>query len=440
MVLLLAFTTVMGVAQAPAIDGALAAHYFDEARALSQTDAGALWGVELYGPMIFVDPATGAGVINHPPPAAHREAFARVGRVWRGPVPPDVGIANTAVDWGDERWTMIMWPLPANRYARASLLLHELYHRVQPRLGMPGLSPENPHLDEADARVLLRLEWRALEAALLRSDGARIAALQDALRFRRQRHSRFPEAARSEAALELNEGLAAYTGLAASGLPMGVQADRAAVILAEYDGRESLSRSFAYASGPAYGVLLDEARARWRESIGPASDLGALVAEAYGIEGVEVKSGSAATNAGVDVDAPYGEWRLRAEERDRAERIEAQRADLTARFIDGPTLTLPVVGDFGYSFNPNDASVLPGAGTVYGSARVRAAWGVLEVESGGVLMERVDGSIVRVVVPVPTDAPGPPLAVEGWTLELADGWAVVRGLEGGWRVEAEAGP
>jgi len=50
-------------AQTP-MDLEAAKRYFDDAKAASDADAGKLWGVRLYGPMMFADPQTRAVVAN----------------------------------------------------------------------------------------------------------------------------------------------------------------------------------------------------------------------------------------------------------------------------------------------------------------------------------------------------------------------------------------
>ena len=55
--------------------------------------------------------------------------------------------------------------LPTPRHRR-EFMLHELFHRIQPDLGLITLSGQNAHLDTVEGRVWLRLEWRALARAL----------------------------------------------------------------------------------------------------------------------------------------------------------------------------------------------------------------------------------------------------------------------------------
>src|SRR5207302_4350398 len=128
------------------------------------------------------------------------------------------------------------------------------------------------HLDTLEGRYWLQLEWRALRAALLREGDDRRTAIEDALRFRGYRRSLFKEAATEERALEMHEGLAEYTGVKLCGLTDAEQVLYAAGLLERRPSEYStFVRSFAYVSGPAYGLLLDSASKNWRKEIGRAS-------------------------------------------------------------------------------------------------------------------------------------------------------------------------
>ncbi|HEU4463745.1 MAG TPA: hypothetical protein VFS53_01745, partial [Gemmatimonadota bacterium] len=250
------------------------------------------------------------------------------------------------------------------------------------------------------------------------------AAIRDALDFRARRHSLFPAAAAEELALERNEGMAEYTGLVLSGLPSEVLADRAAVELERREASESFSRSFAYATGPAYGVLLDESGRPWREALVRGSTLGELLGAAY-------DAGDSRVPAEARI-ARYNGERVMAIEATREEERLAREADLRARFVDGPVLRLTPGAEFSFSFDPNDAVNLEGSGTVYGSARVTDVWGILEVDSGGALFLRnSDGWFIGVVVPAPARGPEPPQSGDGWRIDLADGWVIAPGERAG---------
>jgi hypothetical protein len=405
-------------AQEPPIDVDLAKAFFAEAETLGRAGAD-VWGVDLSGPLLFVHPGSRHTVANVPDTLGVLEPRSGV---WVGELPSGVGIANTAVDWGGRRWTMVVWPLPYGRLSRGRLMAHEMFHRAQPELGFSGRDASNPHLDTGEGRLLLRLEWRALQAALADSGEARRPAVADALHFRARRHAAFPEGGLEERDLELNEGLAEYTGVRLA-IPVNARAGWVVSQLESADVRASsapVGRSFAYATGPAIGLLLDAGAEDWRIRVDDTTSLGALLAEAYGV--TVSPTGDLAGRWG-----PYDGPRLEEEERDRSVRIAERNARFRERFVSGPTLTLPATARIRYTFNPGDAEPFGEGGTVYGRTEVRDAWGLLRVDSGGALLVREAGRIDHVVVPAPAELGSDPLRGDGWTLELAAGWAVAAG-------------
>lgn len=166
-------------------------------------DGGRLWGRSLCGPLITVDGQTGLAVATEPPPQGR---FDRQGGLWIGRVPDGMQVANTAFDWDGRLWSTVRLPLPTDRYARIQLLIHEAFHRIQPDLGLNARDAINAHLDERDGRYLLRLELRAMAAALQASGPAARRATHDALTFRAQRNRLYPGSDSLEAALELKPG------------------------------------------------------------------------------------------------------------------------------------------------------------------------------------------------------------------------------------------
>src|SRR3954470_14428447 len=134
---LCAFLMPMAAFAQQAIDPVRATQYFAEAKAASDADAGAFWGVRLYGPMMFADPQTRTVVANK---ADAEGKLKHQGDVWTGTLPPNVGIANTATRWAGVHWTMIMWgALGQFRQDRVRLMMHECFHRVQDGIGLPAV-------------------------------------------------------------------------------------------------------------------------------------------------------------------------------------------------------------------------------------------------------------------------------------------------------------
>jgi hypothetical protein len=404
-------------AQTGAIDVSAVKNYFEDLRQLGTADNGRLWGRRVDGPMMFVDPTARVIVASEPDV---KGLLIEQSGVWTGKLAPEQNPANTAVNFGGRTWSMILWPVSDNRYARQRLLMHESFHRIQKDLGLPMSNPSNAHLATAEGRIWTRLEWRALTEALLRSASARRQALADALTFRGKRRALATNALEDERLLEMNEGLAEYTGLVLSGLPRSVLNDRAAVQLAQSESQENFVRSFAYASGPAYALLLDESGSLWRNKLRATDDLSELARRAYRIRAITPADAERLIDR-------YSGRRMIADERQREKTRAENEARIRSTFIDGPRLRLPVAGAFSFSFNPNGAVPIAGVGTYYASSRISDGWGVLEVESGGVLIEqRADGAITGVVVAKPVIAEGK-ITGEGWTLSLAPGWSAVPG-------------
>lgn len=407
-------------AQSQSIDLAQARQYFGEVRHLGELDGGRLWGRHVDGPMFFVDPQTRQVVANMRDSAG---LFREQNGVWVGTLSMDQNPSNTALVWAGRRWSMVMWPVSDSRYARGRLLMHESYHRIQDDLGLNAIDRANNQFGTAEGRIWTRLEWRALVEALLRSGEERRQALTDAMVFRARREKLSPTAADDERVLELNEGLAEYTGYALSGLPHPALYDRVAVNLANSEQQDNFARAFPYVSGPAYALLLDATGQPWRKKLNARGDIAQLAARAYGIANVDATTADSRS-------ARYSPARMIADERARETRRVETEKRLRAKFVDGPTVTIIPGSKFNYSFDPNGATPLENAGTVFETSRVTDEWGTLDVTSGGVLMRRGTGPIEAVILSAP---PGetPPLKGDGWELHLAPGWSIQRGARPG---------
>lgn len=384
--------------------------------AVCRADRGALWGQSLCGPLVVVDSVTRQGLATEQPPGA---GFRPVGELWRGSVPARLGSANTAVVWAGERWAMALLPVPADRFDRVRLLLHEAFHRIQPALGLDGRDPANPHLDERDGRYWLRLELRALATALRQHGPARAAATRDAVVFRRMRYARYPEAAVLEDALERKEGLAEYTAVHLALEFLHLPVARAADDLASFEDRPTFVRSLGYATGPALGLLLDDADPAWRRDVAQRG-FAAQLARAIGFV-----APADLPRAAAEAQSRYDAASLARAEDDRAARHASERAVLRARLIDGPVLTLRQTG-LSTSFDPNRLIAMGDDGTVYPAGRFTAEWGTLELERGGALIAP-DLHSLRVAAPGPAGSQAGTVHGDGWILELAAGWHLTPG-------------
>jgi hypothetical protein len=434
-------------AQAPAgIDLALARQYFEEARQRCADDGGRLWGRDLHGPMMFADETSRTLVANRgDPEGVHLQP--RDG-VFVGALPDDLLTANTALDWVGMRWTMLGWPMSSSAAERADLMLHELFHHVQDELGFPARNAVCGHLDGLEGRTWLQLEWRAQSAALLaaraalaaarREDAAaraaavaaRDTAIADALLFRRARRALVPDAREPEHTLEMNEGLAEYTGTKLCGLSDAqALATLAAQLPEKAASLRTYARSWAYQSGPAWGLLLDQVADGWRRTLTLDDDLAELAGKAAGAAlPAERDALLAAANARA---AAYDGAALRAAEEARERQRQDVLAGWRATLVDGHVLELPLSDLMNYGFNPNNVLTLEGLGTVYPTGTLRDAWGELAVDGGGMLLA---ADFKRAFVAAPAtlvrDDAGR-IAGDGWVLRLEPDWKPIEGARSG---------
>lgn len=403
--------------QLPSVDTTSAVRYFSEAREVCEKDGGRLWGVPLYGPILFVDPQSRVVIANE---MDKEGVLTKKDEVFVGLLPGNVNIANTALDWAGTKWTMLMLPLPEDRDKRAALLAHELWHRVQEKLGFPGSGAANSHLDSVEGRVWMQLEWRALSAALLSKEGEKEQAVRDALLFRTYRRSIFPSASSEEREMEMHEGLAEYTGVKLCGNenPRGFAALNN---LKEAPERQTFVRSFAYASGPAYGLLLDETGEDWRKNLKKEDDLGALLQARLRIVTPEKIKEEAESRA-----KSYEGEKLMADEKERDETHRKILAACRARLVDGPVLAIPLQ-KMNMQYNPGTVLPLEKFGTVYPQIRVVDAWGILTVSKGAL----ISPDFSHIYVTAPKETAGRPIEGDGWKLELKDGWKMEAGSRNG---------
>jgi hypothetical protein len=394
--------------------------YFSEAQSLCQADHGHLWGVSLCGPIMFVDPQSRSIVASQADAKGLLKAEAGV---FVGLLPTDQNIANTAVEWSGVYWTQMLWPLPGEVRQRETLISHELFHRIQNQLKLPKVEGgENAQLDTVDGRYYLQLEWRALSRALQAStDEERRTAAADAVLFRAERYRLFPGADGQEQALELNEGLAEYTGVRVGNPTAEEQIKAALNDFSSHRDDSTFVRSFAYATGPGYGLLLDRYLPGWHDQLKPDQGFGALLRNALHIalpENLQLAAERRATQ--------YDGTTLRAAETERETRRQQLVAGYHAKFIDGPVLTLQF-RNMQVQFDPRNLQPLGDAGTVYPNLRISDDWGILDAKNGALM--KPDWSAVIVVAPLAST--GSSLKGDGWTLELKPGWKIVLGTRKG---------
>ncbi len=398
-----------------AIDTKKAENYFKEVKRLCDKDNGDAWGVNMYGPILFVDSDTRAIVANV---QDANGLLKKSGNIYVGKFPDNLPIANTATTWSGTKWTMVIWQsLSSNKINRDNLIMHELWHRIQIDIGFPGAATENGHLNELNGRILLKMEWIALAEAVKSDKEKRRYHLSNALQFRNTRHNMFEKSQHNETIFEMHEGLAEHTGLSLCGASdrrlkkmLTNRVDRAL-------NRHTFMMSFAYMSGALYGYLLDATDANWHKELTPSSDFGVLITKYYGTE-----------PNNKELDQLYLEYKatdMVNAEHIYEEEMQAFLNNCTKRFIDEAKLILPM-NICRISFNPHTLVPFGEHGTIYKTLKAYGDWGTLQTSKGALVV--TDWSKII------ADKPSANNRSNNWTISLNPGWEIVKKSDGNYYV------
>jgi len=387
--------------------------YFNEIKAATKKHQ-QIWSTDLYAPIIFVNPGTRQIFSNFSDTAG---ILSQAGEIYSGILPNEINIANTAINWNGRRWAMIMLPLPVKKQDRTDLLAHELFHVSQPSLGFQTFNTDNNHLDKKDGRIYLRLELEALGKAIQTTNKTeRKIHITNALTFRKYRYILYPGADSTENMLELNEGMAEYTGLMHSGRNKKQAKEHFEQSMNTFLSNPTFVRSFAYQTIPLYGYLLFSTNNEWNKEITIKSNLANYFIKSFGISlPNDLKS-----KAGLVLNQYNGEIII-SEENAREEKTKRLIAEYKSKFITQPHFEL-VFERMNMSFNPSDIMPVEDKGTVYPTIRVTDNWGILKVENGALMSPGWD----KISVTIPVKYEHGNISGDGWSLELKDSYSVTK--------------
>ncbi len=389
-----------------------ASEYLKEFRSVCKEESGKLWSTSLCVPMIIVDRESLNSVATNQTPEKN---FEEKDGVFVGKYEGPQLYANTSIKWKDQRWSMILWPLPKDKAERTELLLHEAWHSVQSTLNLPMNSNVLSHLDRYDGRLLIRLEWNALLSALEDEKSQQQRHIKNALNFRRLRFKKYPKAKNDEAILDFNEGLAAYTGFK---IKVGTRLAQVKDLREKLNGIPkvlSLTRSASYYTGPLYGALLDEMKPNWKSDILDAKtpkDFGDLLE--MSVEGKPLLENS--PNATL-----YKFQEINTFELKREKNIVAKISKYKAQVAQPKGLRIEQNPGAMQMFDPRGILIIGEFDYIYTVFETTDSWGTLRV-SDGVRVKLVDGKKVLFLSP-PTVNNGQNIQGEEWKVELNAGWS-----------------
>ncbi|MDZ7634209.1 MAG: hypothetical protein U5L72_07110 [Bacteroidales bacterium] len=400
-----------------------AAEYFRLTEEVCNNDNGKLWGENLYGPVMYVDGRNRAIYTN----VADKEDLlkAREG-VFTGVLPKERIIANNVIEFGGVRYAMVPLPDAEDRYRMVTRTVHSLFHSYQERHVLKPSTFSTRHLNDGNARLYLKLEWKALTYAIGSSGETRNQAIRDALVFRGARRELFPEAIADENKFENYEGLTTFTYIKLCTSGPDELKNRILEYLDRIYQNNSYAWGYGFVHGALYATLLNDKDFDFKQIQQSDFDLGKAALEAYGVTLPAVcrdVAGSLAMN--YDIQA------IRAEESKREEMINENTRRIVTTFNEKPVVTITMESP-NFSFEPEDINFLDTLGTLYEKLRVSDNWGRLAVNEGGALLTN-DLHTLRVsardIVVEKNHIYG-----AGWHLVLNDGWHAVPADDGSYTV------
>jgi len=354
-----------------------ATRYFKNIEEICNRDNGKLWGKNLYGPIMFVERASRRIVANQPD--AEGLLKGKDG-IYTGLYPKESLVSNAPALFGGTMFAMAPLPLEEDDYRIKTRAIHSLFHLFQETNGVTPEFFNLKNMDEKEARLWIKLEWKALRKAISSNIDDRKLVIRDALIFRGSNRELFNKVADDQNRFETYEGLATFTyTLLCTNSPEEFRS-RLFENLDRLYSMQSYSRSYGFIHGALYASLLLDKGFDFTKIKPVNLDLGKMVKELYSIELPDVcrdVAGSLALNYELDI--------INREEEKRLSDIKERIHKLISTFTEKPVVFLELESPY-FDFEPEEIHSLDTLGTLYNSIRVSDNWGKLTVDKGGCLV------------------------------------------------------
>lgn len=388
--------------------------YFKKVEAACNRDNGRLWGKNLYGPIMFIDRDSRKIFANSP----DKEGLLKgKDKIYSGTYPKELLIHNSAVRYGGTLFAMAPLPPEEDEYRIINRAIHGLFHSYQESTGYTSSGYNTMNMDEKNARLWVKLEWKALQKALTSEGAEQQVSIRDALIFKGSNHELYSKFTADETRFENYEGLATFTcTLLATNTPEENKM-RTLEFLDRIYRMQSYARSYGHISGALYANLLYQKGFDFSLIRSENVDLGEKVKELYNIQLPEVcrdVAGSLALN--YDIDKIYNEETIR--EADIKERVHRQ----ISIFTEKPVVYLELESPY-FDFEPEDIHSLDTLGTLYTRIRISDNWGKLTVDKEGCLISS-NLKILRITAKGFKEDKSR-FEGEGWQLILNGDWELV---------------
>lgn len=388
-----------------------AGEYFRKIEAVCDSDSGRLWGENLYGPVMFVDGKTRAIYAN----VADRENLlkAREG-IFTGVLPRERLITNNVIEFGGVRYAMVPLPEEEDMVRITGRAIHSLFHCFQERHDLKPLTFNTRHMNEPNARLFLKLEWKALTNAIRSTGDARNQAIRDALIFRGARRELFPDAITDENKFEDYEGLTTFTYMKLGTADDDELKQKLFDYLERIYSNSSYASGYGFVHGALYAYLLNCKEFDFKQIKTSDFDLGMATATTYAVT-MPALCRDVAGSLALNYDLPA----IRAEEVEREKMITEKIHKIVSTFTERPVMIIQMESP-NFSFEPEDINSLDTLGILYMKLRVSDNWGKLTVDNGGALLTN-DLRTLRVSArEIQTERNH--VTGTGWHLIMNDGW------------------
>jgi hypothetical protein len=388
--------------------------YFRDIKRICDRDSGRLWGENLFGPVLYVERTTRRIIANEP----DKDGILKSkDGIYTGLYPKELVISNEPVQFGGTQFAMVPLPASEDNYRIVYRAIHSLYHAYQQRKGIPPTFYNANNMDEKEARLWIKLEWKALRKAINSEGEERQLAIRDALVFRGSNRELYHKYAENENAFETYEGLATFTHIL---LCSDSPEDFKTKLLENLDriySMQSYSRSYGFIHGALYSTLLYYKGFDLRSITTVNFDLGNAVKEAYNIELPVV-----CRDVGGSLAVSYDMETILKEEAKRDESIKQNIHDQASIFTEKPVVFIELESPY-FDFEQEDVHSLDSLGTLYNSMRVSDNWGKLTVEKGGCLVSN-NLKFLRITAKS-FKAEHNHISGDGWHLLLNNDWEMI---------------
>jgi hypothetical protein len=388
--------------------------YFSEIEAICNKENGNLCGKNLYGPIMFIDRPTRKIFTNQPDRAG---TLKEKDGVYIGDYPREMVIGNRPQELGGTIFAMVPLPPQEDDYKIRMRTIRSFYHCYQKSLGLEPKFFNTRHMDERNARLWLKLEWRALRNAINNTGELRAQEIRDALIFRGTRRELYPASVFDENKFETYEGLATFVSITMCEDSAGRAKRRLIESLDSTYIVQSYGRVYGQIHGALYAWLAHEKGFDFRKIHSDTVDLGNEVKKLYNIQLPAIcrdVAGSLALN--YDVESIY------REEEKRLDDIKERRHLRISTFTD-KVVYIELESPY-FDFEPENIRSLDTLGTIYTAIRVSDNWGKLTVDKGGCLVS-YNFKFLRITARNLKESKKHVYG-DGWNLILNDDWEMTK--------------